>query len=196
MKEYPFPNKEDSYQELLLDYVFPKIDPGQVEAIFEDAWTVGEEQGKFFLKELQEEECPDMLQIMRRKGLKVQIKDMDYVLGKRRYFCEYLSGRNLVTIYTGSVKLWCEKNGFSYDDGLNIILCHEYFHYLEWNKIGMVSRRHQVPMLKLGPLRLGRTGIPSLSEIAANAFAGVCYPRLMERVSNDNVTERLTGEET
>lgn len=180
MKEYPFPNKTDSMQELLLDYVFPKIAPDQIEVIFEDAWAVGEEQGKRFLKELREEKKPVMLDILRQKGLKVQMKDIDYVLGKRRYFCEYLSGRNLLKVYIKSVEQWCEKNGFSYDDGLNIILCHEYFHYLEWNKIGMVSRRHQVPMLKIGPVCLGRTGIPSLSEIAANAFAGVCYQYLME----------------
>ena len=73
------------------------------------------------------------------------------------------------------MKLWCENNGFSYDEGLNIILCHEYFHYLEQNKIGMVSRRYQVPILKIGAWELGKTGIPALSEIGANAFAKTCW---------------------
>ena len=39
----------------------------------------------------------------------------------------------------------------------------------------MTSRRYQVPILKIGSLKIGRTGVPSLSEIGANAFANVCY---------------------
>lgn len=32
----------------------------------------------------------------------------------------------------------------------NVILSHEYFHFLEWTKLGLTSREYQVPMLKLG----------------------------------------------
>lgn len=180
MKPFPFPNKENSMQDLLKDYVFSKIEPERIDEIFEDAWAVGEEQAHLFLEEQPRGQKLNMLDILRRNGISIQYKDMDYVLGNHRYFCEYLSGRNLLKIYTQSVALWCESNGFSCDEGLNVILCHEYFHYLEWNKIGMTSRRYQVPILKLGPLKLGKTGVPSLSEIGANAFASVCYQYLVE----------------
>jgi len=180
MKKFPFPDKENSMQDLLQDYVFPKIDPDKVNEIFEAAWRAGEEQAHLFLAEHQHGKTLIMLDILRENGITIQHKDMDYVLGNRRYFCEYLSGRNLLKIYTQSVSLWCESNGFSYEEGLNIILCHEYFHYLEWHKIGMTSRIYQVPILKIGPLKLGRTGVPSLSEIGANAFASVCYQYLVE----------------
>ena len=180
MKHFPFPNKENSMQELLQDYVFPKIESDRIEDIFEDAWAVGEAQAHKFLEEYQHEEKLNMLDIFQKNGITIRWKDMDYVVGKRRYFCEYLSGRNLLKIYTQSVALWCECNGFSYEEGLNVILCHEYFHYLEWHKIGMTSRRYQVPILKIGSLKLGQTGVPSLSEIAANAFASVCYKYLVE----------------
>ncbi len=180
MKPFPFPNKENSMQELLQDYVFPKIDSDCAEKIFEDAWAVGEEQAHQFLQENHIDGKLVMLDILQKCGIMVQWIDIDYVLGKRRYFCEYLSGRNLLKIYIRSVALWCESNGFSYEEGLNIILCHEYFHYLEWHRIGMVSRRYQVPIIKIGSVRLGHTGIPSLSEIGANAFASVCYRYLVE----------------
>ncbi|MBS6643425.1 MAG: hypothetical protein KH366_07580 [Clostridiaceae bacterium] len=180
MKEFPFPDKENSMNDLRQDYVFPKIEKERVDEIFMDAWNVGETQARLFLETHRNDKKLDMLDILQKSGVTVVYKEMDYVLGKRRYFCEYLSGKNLLKVYTDSVALWCENNGFSYEEGLNVILCHEYFHYLECHKIGMTSRRYQVPILKIGPVKLGKTGVPSLSEIGANAFAGVCYKYLVE----------------
>ena len=57
----------------------------------------------------------------------------------------------------------------------NLILSHEFYHYLEATELGYTSRRYLVPMIILGKLRLGKTGVPALSEIAANAFANYCY---------------------
>ena len=50
MKPFPFPDKENSMEELKQDYVFPKIEPERVDEIFEDAWAVGEEQARRFLE--------------------------------------------------------------------------------------------------------------------------------------------------
>lgn len=180
MKKFPFPDKENSMQELQRDYVFSKIEKEKIETIFEDAWSVGVEQAQRFLEKHRAESRLNMWEILQKNGVKIVEQEMDYVLGKRRYFCEFLSGKKQLKIYKGSVALWCRENDFSYKEGLNILLCHEYFHYLEWNEIGMVSRRHQVPIIKIGPMHLGKTGIPSLSEIGANAFAQVCYQFLMK----------------
>ncbi|MFR8172485.1 MAG: hypothetical protein ACLU9Q_16880 [Marvinbryantia sp.] len=174
MKQYPFPDKENSMQILLTDYVRKKIPEEKITEIFDDAWAAGEKEAREFLA-LEGGEVRHMMGILKKNGIRIVCQDIDNVLGKNRYFCEYLSGKKLLTIYAGSVKLWCENNGFSYDEGLNIILCHEYFHYLEQNKIGMVSRRYQVPILKIGAWELGKTGIPALSEIGANAFAKTCW---------------------
>ncbi len=62
----------------------------------------------------------------------------------------------------------------------NLILSHEYYHFLEWNKLGLTSRDYQVPMISIGPLRLGRTGIRALSEIGAHGFAHT-YHQLLRR---------------
>ena len=50
MIHYPFPNKENSMQDLRGDYVFSKIEPDKVEEIFEDAWSVGLRAAKDFLQ--------------------------------------------------------------------------------------------------------------------------------------------------
>lgn len=160
MMKYPFPNKENSMQDLKNDYMFPKIAPEKVDEVFEDAWAVGLQAAKDFLRE---------------QGFRIQVKDIDYVLGDRRYFCEYFSRQKIIKIYRKSVELWCRENGYSYEDGCNLILCHEYFHHMEWHEIGMTSKRCLVPMVKIGCLRLGKTGVPALSEVAANAFAQECF---------------------
>lgn len=48
MLHYPFPNKENSMQDLLRDYVYPKIEPEKVDEIFEDAWSVGQTAARNF----------------------------------------------------------------------------------------------------------------------------------------------------
>ena len=174
MLHYPFPNKENSMQDLLRDYVYPKIEPEKVDEIFEDAWSVGQTAARNFLRE--HGDAPlRMRRFLLEQGFQVQEKNMDYVLGGRRYFCEYFSERKVIKIYRKSVELWCGENGYNYEDGCNLILCHEYFHHLEWHEIGMTSRRHLVPMIKIGGISMGKTGVPSLSEIAANAFAQECF---------------------
>ena len=174
MIHYPFPSKENSMQDLVNDYAYSKIEPGKVEEIFEDAWSVGLRTAESFLQE--HDDAPLRMQaFLKEQGFTIQVKDMDYVLGDRRYFCEYFSEKKLIKIYRKSMELWCGENGYDYEDGCNLILCHEYFHHLEWHEIGMTSRRHQVPMIKIGRFHLGKTGIPALSEIAANAFAQECF---------------------
>lgn len=161
-------------QDLVNDYVYSKIEPGKVEEIFEDAWSVGLRTAESFLQE--HGDAPLRMQaFLKEQGFTIQVKDIDYVLGDRRYFCEYFSEKKLIKIYRKSMELWCGENGYDYEDGCNLILCHEYFHHLEWHEIGMTSRRHQVPMIKIGRFHLGKTGIPALSEIAANAFAQECF---------------------
>ena len=174
MIHYPFPSKENSMQDLVNDYVYSKIEPGKGEEIFEDAWSVGLRTAESFLQE--HGDAPLRMQaFLKEQGFTIQVKDIDYVLGDRRYFCEYFSEKKLIKIYRKSMELWCGENGYDYEDGCNLILCHEYFHHLEWHEIGMTSRRHQVPMIKIGRFHLGKTGIPALSEIAANAFAQECF---------------------
>jgi hypothetical protein len=175
IKHFPFPDKESSMLELERDYCFHKIDKDKVNAVFEDAWKVGEDAAEKFLNGLKQETDMSMPDILKKEGFRVQYRNEDYIVGKRRYFCEYISQKNIVIVYQKSVHLWCESNGYDDKEGLNIILCHEYFHYLEWHKIGLTSKRYLVPMLKIGQWKLGKTGISALSEIAANAFANKCF---------------------
>jgi hypothetical protein len=63
----------------------------------------------------------------------------------------------------------------------NLILSHEFFHFLECTGLGLTSRMYQVPMIVIGPLKIGRTGIRALSEIGAHGFARTYYDLLREK---------------
>jgi hypothetical protein len=174
MKEFPFPDKAGSMAELENDYVYPKIEKAKVPEIFEAAWAAGVKAAGEFLAG-QDARKTGMAALLEQQGVKIEYIEKDYVLGNRRYFCEYMSGKGLVRVYTKSVGLWCKSNDLEYAEGLDLILCHEYYHYLEWTRHGLTSRLYQVPILKIGRWQFGHTGIPSLSEIAANAFAYTCF---------------------
>ena len=106
-------------------------------------------------------------------------RDIDFVSGNQRYFSDYVAGKNCVTLYLRSVDLWAQQNKMTRMEAENLILSHEYYHFLEWNKLGLTSRDYQVPMISIGPFRLGKTGIRALSEIGAHGFAHT-YHQLLE----------------
>ena len=110
-------------------------------------------------------------------------------MGRQRYFSDYLSGKNEINLYLRSIALWAEENHMEPRQAQNMILSHEYFHFLECTKLGLTSRDYQVPMLRIGPLKIGRVGIRALSEIGAHAFARTYYERLeQEEQGNERTT--------
>ena len=40
MNRFPFPDRENSMQELLSDYVFPKIEKDKIQEMFDTAWSI------------------------------------------------------------------------------------------------------------------------------------------------------------
>lgn len=168
-------DKQASRVLLEQDYCYHKIEKTALEAVFEDAWKVGEETARRFLSGRGIPARVSFPDILQENGIVIRCFDEDYVVTNRRYVCELYPKEKKVHIYTRSARIWCGENGFEFDEGLNILLSHEYFHYLEWHEIGLTSKRYLVPMLQLGKLRLGKTGIAALSEIGANAFADTCF---------------------
>ena len=173
-KRFPFPDRQSSIAILENDPCFGKIPPGDVQQVFCDAWELGAAQARRFAAQYRQE-SQTMADILLSQGFQVAYEDTDCVIGNMRYFCEYSPGKHRVTVYRRSVALWAENHGFPYDQALDLMLAHEYYHYLESTEIGWTSRRYLVPMMKLGPWQLGKTGIAALSEVGANAFANEYY---------------------
>ncbi|MBQ6797787.1 MAG: hypothetical protein IJP11_00955 [Oscillospiraceae bacterium] len=171
---YPFPDKASSMQILQRDPCYFKIPADEVPAVFERAWNTGlKEANRFFSTVTPDDDF--MTEALSARGITVKAFDSDYVVGNTRFFCEYLSEKNIVHVYRDAITVWAETNGFTYRDSLNLILAHEFFHHLEWHVIGLVSKQYLVPMLRIGRFSIGKTGIAALSEVAANAFANRIY---------------------
>lgn len=176
---FPFPGRDLAAQELTYDPCYSKIPPEDREKIVEQAWQKGCQAAEMVFQ--RESGMGDFAKIAGSSGLKLEEKPVDYVVGKQRYFSDYVSGQNTIHLYAGSIEKWAQKNHLSYDCAVNLILCHEYYHYLEINEIGLTSRDYCVPLVQLGRFRLGKTGIRALSEVGAHGFVGRYFELLREK---------------
>lgn len=191
---FPFPDRDASFKILRNDPCFGKIRPEDVDKAFDEAWNCGVEEASRFVKKYGKKGSLSMFDVYPYLGFQVESFDKDYVMGGTRYFCEYTSKGNHISIYSKSVELWARSNGFTYEDGLNLILAHEFYHYLEAHEIGYTSKHYLVPMVKIGPVRIGKTGVPALSEVAANAFANGCYSYLFPNGRKELEPEQIESE--
>ncbi len=165
----PFPSKDLAYKELTYDLCYAKIPEMDREYIVEAAWQKGENAAKEAFEAYNG--SMDFVAIAKQNGLTIEKKDIDYVVGDRRYFSDYISGKKLLILYLRSIALWAKNLSLDLDTAINIIISHEFFHFLEWTSLGLTSRDYTVPMLSIGKLKLGKTGIRALSEIGAHGFA-------------------------
>ena len=175
----PFPGPELAERELSYDFCYKKIAPEDRSRIVKLAWERGEAAAKESFAKFKGEE--DFFLIAEKSGLSIELVDKDNVVGNLRFFSDYLSGRKQISLYTRSIALWAKENDLEDETARNLIISHEYFHFLECNGLGLTSKLYLVPMLIIGPLKLGRTGIRALSEIGAHAFAHTYHNLLLNK---------------
>jgi hypothetical protein len=180
---FPFPDIGAAEKELSYDYCYEKIPPQDRGTIIRAAWERGGDAARDSFGKYRGE--GDFFSIARQNGLTCQFIDQDYVIENRRYFSDYLSGKKLIRLFTRSIAYWAEKNNLDEKTAANLILSHEFFHFLECNGLGITSRIYQVPMIIIGPLKIGRTGIRALSEIGAHGFARTYYDLLGEKEAKE-----------
>lgn len=165
---FPFPVKEQAIDDLLRDVCIRKINKNDFTEIIDVAWNIGV---KAAIELKSKHTLPyDFKKIATQEGLIIIDKDKDYIVGNTRYFSEFISGQSEITMYKKSITYWAEMHRLEYSTAYNYILAHEFFHFLEWNQLGLTSRKFQVPMIKIGQWSFGKTGIKAMSEIGANAF--------------------------
>ncbi|MFL0247286.1 hypothetical protein [Candidatus Clostridium stratigraminis] len=186
MRAFPFPDKIMSREELLRDLLYEKIPKGDLESISDRAWETGAAAAKAIIKEHGFE--ISIIEIAKISGLTIERSEKDHVAGNVRYFSEYYSGRNAIILYTESVSKWAKINRLSMDEAEELILSHEYFHFLECTKLGLTSKQYMVPNIKIGKIVLGKSGIRALSEIGAHGFSRTFYElrgqAVNEKISN------------
>jgi len=183
----PFPGLDLAEKELSYDYCYGKIPPEDRGRIVKMAWERGEMAARDAFIKFKGE--GSFFTIAEQSGLSCELVDKDYIIGNLRFFSDYLSGRKRICLYTRSIALWAEENKLDEEAARNLILSHEYFHFLECNGLGLTSRLYQVPILIIGPFKIGHTGIRALSEIGAHAFAHTYHNLFLNKENAHEVSE-------
>ena len=178
---FPFPTQELARKELLWDRFVARIPEKDKERIVDLAWSKGERAAYMVFEESNGQS--DFFQICKDAGMTIIKKDIDCVYGNQRYFSDYVSGTKEITLYEKSCALWAKQNQLEVHDAQNLILMHEFFHVLETTRLGLTSKEYTVPLITIGPFKLGKTGIHALSEIAAHAFTNT-YDGLLHTISD------------
>ncbi len=168
MKAFPFPDQHESLEELKRDILYDKIPASDIQKICTKAWYTGTAAAENILKKHGTKSIKDIISL---SALELEWSSKDNIAGNVRYFSEYYSGRNKIIIYEKSVRLWAKENKFTEKEAIDLILAHEYYHFLECTGLGLTSKQYLVPILKLGNLVIFKSGIRALSEIGAHGFS-------------------------
>lgn len=173
MNQFPFPGREACLEELRRDRLYDRIPAGDRDRILHDAWTRGEAAAARYLPQ-----GVPIREVLERAGFQIVREDRDQVLGNTRYFAEFREKSGRITLYTGSIHLWCDHNQVPYDTGEALILAHEYFHCLERQVLPSPREVYTLPLFQIGPWRFGQCGLTCVSEIGAHAFSAAYGQRL------------------
>lgn len=173
---FPFPTRELARKELSWDRFAARIPEEDKERVIDLAWSKGEHAAHMVFEESNGQS--DFFKICKDAGMTIIKKDIDCVYGNQRYFSDYVSGTKEITLYEQSCVLWAKQNQLEPHEAQNLILMHEFFHVLETTRLGLTSKEYTVPLITIGPCKLGKTGIHALSEIAAHAFTNTYYELL------------------
>lgn len=196
MGVFPFPDKVASREELAKDVLYKKIPESDREIIVERAWDTGVAAAVDLFAKYGTDQSIE--EIVTECGLAVERVAKDNVVGKMRYFSEYYSGRNKIVLYTDSIDLWAKANEFSISDAEELILAHEFYHFLECTSLGLTSNQYRVATIKIGKWPLCLSGIQALSEIGAHGFARAYYELKgklgKEAISKEAKIKRSTAE--
>ncbi len=172
MNRFPFPDRIQSREELKRDVLYRKIPEADRISICDMAWKRG---ARISEEVMEKYPGKDIRGILGREGLTVTMVCRDEVRGKIRTFGEFYPTKKEIVLYMGSIAKWAEANHLDETPAVDLILAHEFFHYLECTKIGETSRLYFVPVMQIGKFTLGKSGIRALSEIAAHGFTSTYF---------------------
>lgn len=173
MRAFPFPDKIMSKEELTRDLLYERIPENDLEKISDRAWETGVAAARRLIEEYG---CDKHIEeIAKAAGLTVERIDKDNIAGSVRYFSEYYSGRGKIVLYLDSIRKWAKINGMPMCEAEELILAHEYFHFLECTRLGLTSKQYTVSTMRIGAITFGKSGIRALSEIGAHGFSRTFY---------------------
>lgn len=175
-----FPAPQVRYEELKRDRFYEKIPVSMRRVICDRAWETGVWAAR---TQTADGEKKDIRRMIEKQKLRIEQVEKDQVIGGLCFFGEYIEKQNKICLYRLSVCRLAESQGISAAQAEELVLAHEYFHFLECTCLGQTSEQYTVPYLRIGRFCLGKTGIWALSEIGAHGFA---YTYWRQRYGTEN----------
>lgn len=159
-----------------------------VDVALEDGASVADTMHRIF-----GQACPD--DIAGRLGVEVKTVDGEGGFGTVAVFADYVPRPAAIRLYAPAMAaldahlgVYPDRDCLGAAGTRSLFLAHELFHHLEGLRPAhALAARHRVALFTLGPLRL-TSGLSSLAEVAAGAFAqkllGLRYhPKLLDIVA-------------
>jgi len=187
------------YVELMRDTIFEKIPKERRLELINYAIETGQNTARNIAKEYG---TKNVISIAKKLGVEVVYSPNENVIGGIKKRADYLMKPPTIIVYKESISeiLHLTKHQpfrtLKKEEIVAAHIAHELFHHIERTRIGQVSQRFKVDIVKLGPFRI-RSGIRSLSEIAAHSFAKAMLnlpysPKIFDLYFNQNaVTSRV-----
>jgi len=172
MNIFPFPDRSLLIEELRRDIMFDRIPECDRQPICEEAWELGYRTA---CETIERYGWLPMPEIAAQNNLTIERRELDKVSGKTRFFGEYYSQERKIVLYMGSIRKWAQQNELEIETAVEVILSHEFFHFLEDMSARELSKRYTVPQIRVGKWVILRAGIQALSEIGAHAFARTVF---------------------
>ncbi|AGB19339.1 hypothetical protein [Thermoanaerobacterium thermosaccharolyticum] len=168
-----FLNKEELInQELKNDLYYDRIKNIDLSDMTSMAWNRGTNEAKKYKNQ-------DINVLLKEEGINFEINNVYYTPGYM-IFSQITTNEKKITVYMRNIEKEFipsipEKYSFwkAKDRLINLFLCHEYYHYLEYYYIGLTSNIKNVN-LKFGLINIKKQ-LNSLNEIAAHAFVKEFY---------------------
>ncbi len=176
---YPFPDRVRSRNELRNDILYEKIPEKDRVWICDAAWNMGVQTAEKLMNGYPD---VDIYQLVSQYELDVVHQQGEKISAGYCFFGEFAPKEKRIYLYRAAVQRFAANNSMTEKEAEELILAHEFYHFLEENIIGKTSERYQIPVLSLGRIRIGKCGVKALSEIGAHGFARTYWERKVKSV--------------
>ncbi len=154
------------YLEVKQDLLFQKIPIQKIPYYVKESLSLGKKMGDEFVGK-------SIDKLIAEQGIFVEMLDEDGAFFKVTFRAQFeydKKGQGQIKLYKKSIDELARANGLSFDRMQEMLLVHEFFHYLEFGKGQLIPEKLE-PVETFQLMRWKRNAcIQRTSEIAANSF--------------------------
>lgn len=170
----PFPDYNLSKDEVLSSNLSKKTTQKSALKYFNQSWKCGKYQAEQLISN---GTVVNFEEEFTSRNYRIYEYHIDNKIGNIRYYADIFPENKIIKLYSLSIKKWSDQFDLNYERSKNLVLAHEYFHYIEYSSIGFLSEMTNIPYLKIGNYKFGKLKFNILSEVGAYSFVNTLIER-------------------